>query len=76
MCPHLQLCYLCSQFDDPACDACASSPCMNGAYCINLADIQPSYQCLCLPGYTGNQCQTSNCNLFNLQQQQKIAMTR
>ena len=41
-------------------DNCASSPCQNGASCLNMIG---SYQCLCATGYTGAQCQTiiDNC---------------
>jgi len=38
-------------------DACAPSPCQNGAGCVDLAAAN-QYQCLCPAGFTGNECQT------------------
>ena len=38
-------------------DECArSSPCLNGATCINQYD---GYQCSCAPGYNGTHCETN-----------------
>ena len=37
-------------------DECSSSPCKNGASCIDEVDM---YACQCLAGYTGDQCETS-----------------
>ena len=33
---------------------CASSPCVNGATCINLPNSK--YECTCPPDYTGSRC--------------------
>lgn len=33
---------------------CASNPCLNGGTCI---DSQASYNCDCIQGLTGNNCQ-------------------
>ncbi|XP_019631700.1 PREDICTED: fibropellin-1-like isoform X2 [Branchiostoma belcheri] len=35
--------------------ACTSSPCMNGGTCQNQVH---GYTCSCIPGYTGNNCET------------------
>ena len=48
-------------------DECASSPCMNGATCIDLnaewtspsSGFTVGYACQCMAGYTGEQCHTS-----------------
>ena len=37
-------------------DECVSSPCNNGGTCIDEID---SFACLCMPGFTGDQCETS-----------------
>jgi Notch-like protein len=46
----------CTDFDE-----CASNPCMNGAGCEHDIDLgHPGttwYQCTCLPGFTGDQCE-------------------
>ena len=39
----------------PAIDECTSAPCKNGADCVDLVDM---YDCECLPGYGGANCQT------------------
>ena len=36
-------------------DACASSPCKNGATCTNM---EGAYSCFCADGYTGQNCET------------------
>ncbi|XP_076095381.1 uncharacterized protein LOC143066273 [Mytilus galloprovincialis] len=36
-------------------DECQSNPCYNNATCT---DRTPGWNCTCLPGFTGNQCQT------------------
>lgn len=36
-------------------DDCASSPCQNGATCIDGVD---NYECICVAGYVGADCQT------------------
>ena len=42
-------------------DECASSPCINRGTCIDGVD---KYTCICTSGYTGNICETSECNIF------------
>ena len=37
-------------------DECASYPCDNGGNCTDLAD---GYECSCLPGFTGSDCESS-----------------
>ncbi|MCP3668383.1 MAG: calcium-binding EGF-like domain-containing protein [Gammaproteobacteria bacterium] len=37
-------------------DECLSSPCKNEAKCNDLID---EYSCSCLPGFTGNDCESS-----------------
>ena len=34
---------------------CESGPCMNGALCN---DTEDGYTCTCMPGYTGEVCET------------------
>lgn len=36
-------------------DECASNPCQNGAACVDQID---GYNCTCLAGYIGTNCQT------------------
>jgi hypothetical protein len=33
---------------------------MNGGTCINVPNGNPSYACVCLPSWTGVNCQQSN----------------
>ena len=40
-------------FSIEASDGCESSPCQNGATCLNYIT---SYQCECAPGWTGTDC--------------------
>ena len=40
---------------------CSPDPCQNGATCNDLVG---SYQCDCVPGYTGNNCQTGETSLI------------
>ena len=46
-------------------DECASLPCQNGGTCVDGVDL---YTCSCLPGYEGEQCQTSKsaCHLSSI----------
>ena len=37
-------------------DECASSPCMFGGRCVDGIN---GYNCTCVPGFTGAQCETS-----------------
>ena len=55
------------QFVDKLCDACSTRPCSNNASCKNNVDILPGFQCFCLPGFTGLQCETSTIFLNNVQ---------
>ena len=41
---------------------CDSSPCQNGGTC---ADAVNGYDCTCLDGYTGDDCETGNITLLN-----------
>lgn len=41
----------------PVTNECEPNPCQNGATCY---DGFESYNCTCAPGYTGDNCQTSN----------------
>lgn len=43
-----------------AIDQCVEVPCNNGATCI---DGVGDYTCLCVPGFTGRQCETGICTL-------------
>ena len=36
-------------------DECGSSPCQNGATCVDLVN---KYRCTCLRGFTGVNCET------------------
>ena len=38
-------------------DECESNPCKNGGIC---EDGTNSYTCICLPGYTGHDCETGS----------------
>jgi hypothetical protein len=40
----------------PVTSACISTPCLNGGSCIDGVN---SHSCLCLPGFTGDNCQTN-----------------
>ena len=40
----------------PDVDECSSSPCQNGAACVDGVNL---YTCTCPPGYEGAQCETS-----------------
>ncbi|XP_019628723.1 PREDICTED: fibropellin-1-like [Branchiostoma belcheri] len=44
-------------------DACTGEPCGNGT-CVSLNNStrQPEYQCHCVPGYTGDNCNISVCD--------------
>ena len=37
-------------------DDCESGPCQNGATCI---DKVADYECICVKGFTGHDCETS-----------------
>ncbi len=39
-------------------DECGSDPCLNGGSCVDGAG---GYECLCLEGFDGLVCQTSEC---------------
>ena len=52
--PPLNL-YCCHLFY-PDINDCAPSPCANGGTCIDKVN---AYKCVCVPGYTGENCETS-----------------
>ena len=41
-------------------DECGSSPCQNGATCV---DAFLSFTCICIIGYEGIMCETSSCGI-------------
>ena len=41
-------------------DECASVPCKNSGMCVDGIDF---FACQCMPGFTGDQCQTSKMNI-------------
>ncbi|CAH1791889.1 unnamed protein product [Owenia fusiformis] len=41
-----------------AINECSSDPCKNGGNCVNRLN---GYQCTCLPGYKGAECDVANC---------------
>ena len=43
-------------------DECTSNPCQNGANCST--PVFNSYSCQCMPGFTGERCETSEGNLM------------
>ena len=40
---------------------CATTPCKNGAACVNLPG---SYRCHCKSGFTGKKCETGKNKIF------------
>ena len=44
-------------------DECASSPCQNGGTCLDQIN---SYNCSCVAGYNGSECETSKCTKRNV----------
>ena len=45
-------------------DECASTPCQNNGTCVDGFD---GYTCLCMAGYTGDVCETSELASYNVQ---------
>lgn len=45
-------------FYDKDIDECASSPCINSGTCSDLVN---GFNCSCMAGFTGDQCQTGKC---------------
>ena len=41
---------------------CSSNPCQNGATCSDSVDF---YNCTCLPGYEGVNCETGKNELYS-----------
>eukprot|EP00057_Strongylocentrotus_purpuratus_P027453 XP_011681927.1 PREDICTED: fibropellin-3-like [Strongylocentrotus purpuratus] len=39
-------------------NVCDISPCLNGGSCLNNPNLASGYVCSCVPGYTGQNCQT------------------
>ena len=37
---------------------CGSSPCVNGASCVDVFKWPEQYTCSCVAGYTGTHCET------------------
>ena len=48
---HSLILFPCSEIDE-----CLSSPCQNGGTCT---DLHAGFECACIPGYSGSECQTS-----------------
>ena len=48
-----------SQDGDNVCNKgpCISSPCLNSGTCKPVSNETDSFQCTCLPGYTGHLCE-------------------
>ena len=42
-------------------DECASTPCLNGATCVDLVNM---YQCDCVPGFNGTDCDNGKIGLW------------
>lgn len=47
-------------------DVCDISPCINGGSCQNNLNLAAGFVCICLPGYTGQNCQTGRDEWFVL----------
>ena len=47
----------------PDIDECTSAPCHNGGTCV---DLRNGYNCSCVPGYTGANCETGNLILISM----------
>ena len=49
------VCNIIVTFFYPDINDCAPSPCANGGTCIDKVN---AYKCVCVPGYTGENCET------------------
>ena len=49
--------FICTGLETSAPDYCSSSPCQHSGNCVHTED-GPGYSCVCVQGYTGDNCQT------------------
>lgn len=52
---------------------CLSFPCQNGGSCLNLIN---SFQCQCLPGYTGIHCEIGKKEYLTLRKNQEVSFRK
>ena len=55
----LHMVFLCTDLENitPAPDYCSSSPCQYSGTCVHTGN-GTGYSCVCVQGYTGDNCQT------------------